>query len=76
MIIAFLGNDGTGKTTIAKEMEKRLRAGGIDAEYKEEFEHFLLKYVHKFYSPYKRKNYNPYSGTIHDTEKTKQMEKE
>ena len=32
MIIAFIGNNGTGKTTIAKEIEKRLRAIGIDVK--------------------------------------------
>ena len=72
MIIAFIGNVGTGKTTIAKEMEKKMRAIGIDAKYKEEFEHFLLEYAHKLYSPYKQKNYNPFSGTIHDTTKEKE----
>ena len=71
MIIAFIGNNGTGKTTISKEMEKRLRAIGIDARYKKEFDHFLLKYVHKIYSPYKGKKYDPFSGTIHETEKEK-----
>ena len=74
MIIAFIGNNGTGKTTIAKEMEKRLRVIGIEARYKKEFDHFLLKYAHKIYSPYKAKNYNPFSGTIHDAEKTKQID--
>jgi len=74
MIIAFIGNNGTGKTTIAKEMEKRLRAIGIEARYKKEFDHFLLKYAHKIYSPYKAKNYNPFSGTIHDAEKTIQID--
>jgi len=69
MIITFMGNNGTGKTTIAKEMEKRLRVIGIEARYKKEFDHFLLKYAHKIYSPYKGKNYNPFSGTIHGTKK-------
>ena len=73
MIIAFIGNNGTGKTTITKEMEKRLRVIGIDATYKKEFDHFLLQYVHKIYSPYKGKNYNPFSGTIHDAEETRQL---
>ncbi len=73
MIIAFIGNNGTGKTTIAKEMEKRLRAIGIDARYKKEFDHFLLKYAHKIYSPYKGKNYSPFPGTTHDAEETRQL---
>ena len=66
MLISFSGNNGTGKTTIAKELEKRLNAVGIEAHYKKEFDHFLLKYLHKIYHPYKGENYNPYVGTIHD----------
>ena len=65
-IISFSGNNGTGKTTIAKELEKRLNAVGIEAHYIKEFDHFLLKYLHRIYSPYKGENYNPYVGTIHD----------
>ena len=34
MIIAFIGNNGTGKKTIAKEMEKRLKVIGIPTQYK------------------------------------------
>ena len=66
-IISFSGNNGTGKTTIAKELENRLNAVGIEAHYIKEFDHFLLKYLHRIYSPYKGKNYNPYVGTKHDT---------
>ena len=66
-IISFSGNNGTGKTTIAKELEKRLNAVGIEAHYIKEFDHFLLKYLHRIYHPYKGDNYNPYVGTKHDT---------
>jgi thymidylate kinase len=30
MITAFMGNDGSGKTTLAKKLEGKLRALGVD----------------------------------------------
>jgi len=42
MIIAFMGNDGSGKTTLAKKFVERLRALGVDVQYRTEFDYFLL----------------------------------
>ena len=45
MIIAFIGNDGSGKTTIAKKFEKHLNELGFDVHYKTEFNYFLLSFL-------------------------------
>jgi thymidylate kinase len=43
MIIAFMGNDGGGKTTIAKEFVKIFRDLGFEVIYKHEYEYTILK---------------------------------
>jgi len=43
MIIAFMGNDGSGKTTIAKEFVKIFRDLGFEVIYKHEYEYTILK---------------------------------
>jgi thymidylate kinase len=45
MIIAFMGNDGSGKTTLAKEFVGRLRVLGMDVHYRAEFNYFLLGFL-------------------------------
>lgn len=45
MIIAFMGIDGSGKTTLSKALYDKLKQQGIDVLYKEEFKYFLLKYI-------------------------------
>ncbi|MEM3666745.1 MAG: nucleotidyltransferase family protein [Candidatus Bathyarchaeia archaeon] len=49
MIIAFMGNDGSGKTTMAKRFVERLRALGFDAQYRAEFNYFLLSHLLRFF---------------------------
>ena len=44
MIIAFMGNDGSGKTTLAKKFKKRLTELGFVVHYRTEFDYFLLSY--------------------------------
>ena len=43
MIIALIGNDGSGKTTIAKELLRILRALGFEVIYKHEYQYSVLK---------------------------------
>lgn len=50
MIIAFMGNDGSGKTTIGKKIYEKFKEIGFDVEYREEFNYFLIKYIFKFVS--------------------------
>jgi thymidylate kinase len=45
MIIAFIGNDGSGKTTVARKVETRLRDSGFEVKYFPSFNHGLLEYV-------------------------------
>ncbi|MDO8634568.1 MAG: hypothetical protein Q7K34_04725 [archaeon] len=45
MIVTFIGNDGSGKTTIAKEIESFFRKYGFPVEYRHEYDYFILKYV-------------------------------
>lgn len=44
-IIAFSGVDGSGKTTAAKLLVKRLRSYGVKAIYRHEFDYFLLGWI-------------------------------
>jgi len=45
MIIALMGNDGSGKTTIAKELVKIFRSLGFEVVCKHEYEYAILKYL-------------------------------
>ena len=45
MIIAFMGNDGSGKTTISTYVYRMFLSNDLPAYYKPEFEYFLLKYI-------------------------------
>jgi len=45
MIIAFMGNDGSGKTTLAKKFEKALIALGFKVKYRTEFDYFLIALI-------------------------------
>ncbi|MEM2175344.1 MAG: hypothetical protein QXI58_06960 [Candidatus Micrarchaeia archaeon] len=47
MIIALMGNDGSGKTTIAKELVKIFRGLGFKVIYKHEYDYTLLKFIFK-----------------------------
>jgi len=47
VIIAFMGMDGTGKTTICKTLERMLKKMGYVTAYREEFNYFLLEYFLK-----------------------------
>ncbi len=42
MIIAFMGNDGSGKTTVAKEIKKILEKKGKKVDYRPGFDHVFL----------------------------------
>jgi len=43
MIIAFMGNDGSGKTTIAREVANIFSDLGFEVRYKHEYEYAVLK---------------------------------
>jgi len=45
MIIAFMGNDGSGKTTISTHIYKLFLSKGLQVYYKPEFEYFLIGYL-------------------------------
>ncbi|MDK2372421.1 MAG: hypothetical protein QI197_03475, partial [Candidatus Korarchaeota archaeon] len=45
MIVAFVGNDGTGKTSLGKGLYSLLLELGVAASYREEFRYFLLSYI-------------------------------
>jgi len=47
MMMAFSGNDGAGKSTMAYSLYNLLRLCGVNVEYHEEFKHFILQYVSK-----------------------------
>jgi len=47
MIIAFMGNDGSGKTTIAKELIKIFRDLEFEVIYKHEYQYTILKLLFK-----------------------------
>jgi len=49
MIIAFLGVDGVGKTTIGRKLQKILAEKNHKVEYRKEFDYFFIKYVLKLY---------------------------
>jgi len=62
MIIAFMGNDGSGKTTLAKEFKKRLDALGLKVKYRAEFNYFLISFIFRLFGrehlkSVKKKNY-------------------
>ena len=44
MIITIIGNDGSGKTTIAKELVKFFKDMGYDVDYEHEYEYGILKF--------------------------------
>jgi thymidylate kinase len=48
MIIAFMGNDGSGKTTISTYVYEVLFSKGLQVYYKPEFEYFLVRYIMNF----------------------------
>lgn len=45
MIITFLGNDGSGKTTLAKETYNFFKSLGFDVVYHHEYQYALLKFL-------------------------------
>jgi len=47
MIMAFMGNDGSGKTTIAKELVKIFRDLGFEVVYKHEYQYTILRLFFK-----------------------------
>ncbi|MFC1504610.1 hypothetical protein ACFL6D_04260 [Spirochaetota bacterium] len=60
MIIAFIGFDGTGKTTTALELVKQLKKRGKKILYWEEFEYLLLKYILKLFKKQVKKHRNDF----------------
>jgi thymidylate kinase len=44
MIIAFSGNDGSGKTTISSHVYEKLKSLGMTVEYRRGFEYFFLRF--------------------------------
>lgn len=47
MIIALIGNDGSGKTTTSKELAKIFKGIGFETIYKHEYDYVILKYLLK-----------------------------
>ena len=47
MIIAFIGNDGSGKTTIAKETTNFFKELGFETLYKHEYEYTFISFLFK-----------------------------
>jgi thymidylate kinase len=45
MIIALIGNDGSGKTTVAKELAGVFKDIGFDVVYKHEYDYAILKFL-------------------------------
>ena len=45
MFITFSGVDGSGKTTLATMLKKKLSSHGFQVKYHREFEYFILKYL-------------------------------
>ena len=53
MIVAFIGNDGSGKTTISTHICNVLLSKGLKVYYKPEFEYFLVGYLLKIFGKYR-----------------------
>lgn len=47
MIIALIGNDGSGKTTISKELARLFSDIGFKVHYKHEYDYAILKFLFK-----------------------------
>jgi thymidylate kinase len=47
MIIAFMGNDGSGKTTISRQIHKFFTDIGFETTYKHEYEYAILRFLFK-----------------------------
>jgi thymidylate kinase len=47
MIIAFMGNDGSGKTTISRQIHKFFTDLGFETIYKHEYEYAILRFLFK-----------------------------
>jgi thymidylate kinase len=47
LIIALIGNDGSGKTTTSRELAKIFREIGFETIYKHEYDYVFLKYLFK-----------------------------
>jgi thymidylate kinase len=47
MIIAFMGNDGSGKTTISRQIHKFFADLGFETIYKHEYEYAILRFLFK-----------------------------
>ena len=49
MIIAFIGNDGSGKTSLASSIAERLKEAGLPVEYRSGGDHLLLTWLQKLF---------------------------
>jgi thymidylate kinase len=47
MIIAFMGNDGSGKTTLSRQIHKFFTGLGFETIYKHEYEYAILRFLFK-----------------------------
>ena len=55
MIVAFMGNDGSGKTTISMHVYRMLLSKGLQVYYKPEFDYFLIRFIMKSLSKQRKK---------------------
>lgn len=47
MMIAFMGNDGSGKTTVSRQIHKFFAEIGFETKYKHEYEYAALRFLFK-----------------------------
>jgi len=71
MIVAFMGNDGSGKTTVAKEIKKVLEKKGHKVDYQPGFDHVFLDKLLSLWGRIARKDTKKMTKEYLDTGKKK-----
>lgn len=71
MIVGFMGNDGSGKTTVIKLLEKKLINRGLQTIYVPGYEHLFLNSVKNYYQKVTGKSINNLQNEYDDTLRSK-----